>query len=72
MLLPIQEGGAEKLEAGVGTLVKFDQRGRPASKRPRNVAGAQILLFTGVRYERGTPSMPNNRVDPSRPKRKRV
>jgi hypothetical protein len=32
---------------------------------------AQILMFTGVRYERGTPPSPTNRFDPSRPKRKR-
>ncbi len=32
---------------------------------------AQILIFTGVRYERGTPLPPNNHTHTGR-KRKRV
>jgi hypothetical protein len=60
------------LEAGLGKLVKFDGRRRPVKGTLQQAGNAQILIFTGVRYERGTPSAPNNRIDPSRPKRKRV
>lgn len=57
------------LEASLGKLVKFDQRRKPPISRVRAGGSAQILLFTGVRYERGTP--PTSTIDPSRPKRKR-
>jgi hypothetical protein len=61
------------MEAGLGKLVKFDQRRRPPSSTVRAGGSAQILIFTGVRYERGIP--PSSTVDPSRPnsrpKRKR-
>ncbi|MEO8683486.1 MAG: hypothetical protein ABI414_01460 [Devosia sp.] len=57
----------------MGKLVKFDSRRRPAGIASKQTAGnAQILIFTGVRYERGTPLAPDTRLDPSRPKRKRV
>lgn len=59
-----------ELEASLGKLVKFDQRRKPAGAGKRSPGGAaQILMFTGVRYERGTP--PTSSLDPSRPKRKR-
>ena len=32
---------------------------------------AQILIFTGVHYERGSLQKPETRLDPTRPKRKR-
>jgi hypothetical protein len=57
------------MEASLGKLVKFDSRQKPDAARVRGTDTAQILIFTGVRYERGTP--PTNTVDPSRPKRKR-
>jgi hypothetical protein len=58
------------MEASLGKLVKFDQRRQPPISRVRTAgASAQILMFTGVRYERGTP--PTTTADPSRPKRKR-
>jgi hypothetical protein len=57
------------LEASLGKLVKFDQRQKPPVREARAGGSAQILLFTGVRYERGTP--PVTTIDPSRPKRKR-
>jgi hypothetical protein len=49
------------LEAVLGQLVRLDIRGRrPArpdpDKRPET---AQIVLFTGVRYERGGPDAPD-------------
>jgi hypothetical protein len=58
------------LEASLGKLVKFDRQHRPATPSATVPGGAQILIFTGVRYERGTPAPPT-RVDPTRPKRKR-
>ncbi len=57
------------LEASLGKLVKFDNPRKPDPVRTRTVGTAQILIFTGVRYERGTP--PTSTIDPSRPKRKR-
>ncbi|WP_375449576.1 hypothetical protein [uncultured Devosia sp.] len=56
----------------MGKLVKFDQHRPRIGTQPKPDGHAQILIFTGVRYERGTPVVPTNRLDPSRPKRKRV
>jgi hypothetical protein len=64
-------GGASELEAGLGKLVKFDQRIKAANPGSSMPGSAQILIFTGVRYERGTSQPPNKRLDPTRPKRKR-
>lgn len=49
------------LEAVLGQLVKLDIRGRrPARPDPAKVPEtAQIVLFTGVRYERSGPDAPD-------------
>lgn len=65
----MDRGTILELEASLGKLVKFDRRRKPASAGRQSPGDAQILMFTGVRYERGTP--PTKSVDPSRPKRKR-
>ncbi|MGV8854337.1 MAG: hypothetical protein ACOH2L_06790 [Devosia sp.] len=54
----------------MGKLVKFDGRRRTLTTGKNSPVGAQILMFTGVRYERGTPALPTKTIDP-RPKRKR-
>ena len=59
------------VEDSLGKLVKFDQRRKAATSGAKGPGGAQILIFTGVRYERGTSQPPNTRLDPTRPKRKR-
>ena len=64
-------GGASELEDSLGKLVKFDQRTKAANPGSSVPGNAQILIFTGVRYERGTSQPPNKRLDPTRPKRKR-
>jgi hypothetical protein len=58
------------MEAGVGNLLKLDGRRRLRATGKKASVDAQILIFTGVRYERGTPSIPKKSLDP-RPKRKR-
>ena len=65
------EWGSEQLEDSLGKLVKFDQRTKAANPERSMPGSAQILIFTGVRYERGTSQPPNKRLDPTRPKRKR-
>jgi len=57
----------------LGKLVKFDLRPRAAKAEasPASFGPAQILIFTGVRYERGAYQSPTTRLDPTRPKRKR-
>ena len=55
----------------MGKLLKFDQRAKAANPERSVPGSAQILIFTGVRYERGTSQPPNKRLDPTRPKRKR-
>ena len=67
--LSLGKGSELELEDSLGKLVNFDRRRKPASAGKRNPGDAQILMFTGVRYERGTP--PTKTIDPSRPKRKR-
>jgi hypothetical protein len=71
LLPPLGTGEPNTLEAGLGKLVKFELRERPASGQTKPRGDAQILLFTGVRYERGTTWPVETRRDPSRPKRRR-
>ncbi|MBU1336614.1 MAG: hypothetical protein ACK4G5_10750 [Devosia sp.] len=55
----------------MGKLVKFDQRRKADTRGVKTPGDAQILMFTGVRYERQAPQPPTTRLDPTRPKRKR-
>lgn len=58
------------LEAGLlGKLVHLDKRERRQRTLPAQ-GGAQIYLFTGVRYERDGTPVPGKR--PAKAKRKRV
>ncbi|MET3926205.1 hypothetical protein ABIE28_002314 [Devosia sp. 2618] len=59
------------MEGSLGKLVKFDARLKTATRGAPLPGNAQILIFTGVRYERGTLQPPNASLDPTRPKRKR-
>jgi hypothetical protein len=59
-------------EAGLGKLVPFDKRRRLGRTKGGEGAEAQILIFTGVRYDRGGTTLPTNGTTPARPKRKRV
>jgi len=60
------------MEAGLGKLLKFAGRKKPATDGKTSDGAAQILIFTGVRYERGTPPPPKSVDDAKRRKRKRV
>jgi len=55
----------------VGKLVPFEKRLRPAKAKSADRSGGQILIFTGVRYERGSAPVPTDGSTPARPKRKR-
>lgn len=57
----------------VGKLVQFEKRGRnrEAAGKSDSPRGAEILIFTGVRYERETPSAPTKPTASSGGKRKR-
>jgi hypothetical protein len=55
----------------LGKLVPFEKRRRPARPKTADGLGGQILIFTGVRYERGGAPMPSDGNTPARPKRKR-
>jgi hypothetical protein len=58
-------------EASLGKLLQFAGRKKTASDGKTTRGDAQILIFTGVRYERGTPP-PAKTVDAAkRRKRKR-
>ncbi|WP_375597990.1 hypothetical protein [Devosia sp. Naph2] len=59
------------MEVSLGKLLKFEGRKKSASAGSQISGDAQILIFTGVRYERGTPPPPTTRND-NRPKRKRI
>ncbi len=59
------------MEASLGKLLKFDRRKRSAEERGAVPGDAQIFIFTGVRYERGTPPPPKNGLVSGRGKRKR-
>lgn len=55
----------------MGKLVPFEKRLRPAKAKSADGSGGQILIFTGVRYERSGAPMPSDGNTPARPKRKR-
>lgn len=53
----------DQTEKNLGKLVQFEKRegGREEGKSQRQQQGAEILIFTGVRYERdssGAPTKP--------------
>lgn len=58
------------MEVGLGKLLKFEGRKKSASAGRQVSGDAQILIFTGVRYERGTP--PPDKHGHTRRKRKSV
>jgi hypothetical protein len=58
-------------DAGMGKLVQFDKRERHPRARPINTGNAQIVLFTGVRYERDGTPVPGKPLGTTRPTRKR-
>ncbi len=65
--------GEQLQEASLGKLLKFDGQGRTvAAGRDLPHGGATILIFTGVRYERGLPPPTDTSFDSKRRKRKRV
>lgn len=55
----------------VGKLVQFSKRGRHPKARPMNPGDAQIVFFTGVRYERDGTPIPGKPLGTTRAKRKR-
>lgn len=48
----------------MGTLIQFNQADRPRRPRERTSAPAEILIYTGVRYERAPAGVQTPR-DPS-------
>lgn len=68
-----QRQNADK-EAGLGKLVLFDRPVRPAIQtRLREHREAEIVIFTGVRYERNEkPESGTHTDDPAKPRRKRL
>ena len=56
----------------LGKLVQFDNRGKGRSTgKPDRSSNAEILIFTGVRYERQTSTAPTKPTASSGNKRKR-
>ncbi|GEM_PF-727800 len=60
------------MEVSLGKLLRFAGRKKSATDGTTTRGEAQILIFTGVRYERGTPPPPKSAEDSKRRKRKRV
>lgn len=58
-------------EAGLGKLLPFDQLRRVPRDRPPGQPEGRVLMFTGVRYQRGDTPVPHDGSTPARPKRKR-
>lgn len=55
----------------VGKLVQFNRQGRRPKARPVSPVDAQIVFFTGVRYERDDTPVPGKPLGTTRAKRKR-
>ena len=56
----------------MGKLVKLERRSGEQRARHDHSQSAEILIFTGVRYERGAPVTPTKPTTSSGTKRKRV
>ncbi|ODT81660.1 MAG: hypothetical protein ABS76_10915 [Pelagibacterium sp. SCN 64-44] len=59
------------MEASLGKLLRFAGRKKSADDGKTTRGDAQILIFTGVRYERGTPPPDNSHAEGKRRKGKR-
>jgi hypothetical protein len=59
------------MEAGMGKLVPFEKGRRLVRARLAAPPEGQVVIFTGVRYQRGVPVLPDDGRTPERPKRKR-
>jgi hypothetical protein len=55
----------------LGKLVPFEKQAKPRDAKGGRVGGAKILMFTGVRYERESPTVPTKPTPTSGTKRKR-
>lgn len=55
----------------VGKLVRFEKRRVEQKSRAPKQGGAEIVMFTGVRYQRDTTTEPGKPSAPTGPKRKR-
>ncbi len=55
----------------MGKLLPFDQRRRLPRVKRRDLPEGQLLMFTGIRYQRGNAAVPDDGSTPARPKRKR-
>ena len=55
----------------MGKLVSFDKRRRITPPRVSAGGAGQVVIFTGVRYERGPRGAPADGSTPLKPKRKR-
>jgi hypothetical protein len=58
------------MEAGLGQVITFTPRPRTAPAGQQTAPG-QIMLFTGIRYERGEPPQTGSSATPPRPVRRR-
>jgi hypothetical protein len=56
----------------LGKLVQFDKRVRRQRTLPAQAGNAQVVLFTGVRYERDGTPVPSKPIGQAKAKRKRV
>jgi hypothetical protein len=55
----------------MGKLVPFEKQVKPRERKSDRAGGAEILMFTGVRYERDVPTVPPKPTASSGNKRKR-
>jgi len=55
----------------LGKLVPFEKQAKSRDSKSDRPGGAEILIFTGVRYEREAPNVPTKPTASSGNKRKR-
>lgn len=74
----MHEGGTGEMarkgryaEARLGNLLFLDKRRRTAPPKTPPVGDGEIVIFTGIRYERRTDPGHADDSPPARPKRKR-
>lgn len=68
----VEAEGRQRTERQLGKLVHFEKRVvRPEAGKSPGSTNAEILIFTGVRYERDTPVTPTKPSSSPGTKRKR-
>jgi hypothetical protein len=67
----VREIRADPAETGLGKLVDLSRKERPPRPQASHSGPAEVLVFTGVRYQRENPTGPGRPTNTSDPNKRR-